>query len=383
MDGAKSSTPASQLPRNRVLKTNNTTVTARYNKKVLLGLEKALRKDPEADLIGILSSSYPQQLKSSKEADSRPSTTPLPLPHHDIRSKLRTTDTATIVRQLSPELQDLLGHDDEQLSEAVIKLLDKSEVLYKSVWAASCMVFRVSDGIVAKVTVEEHLTAEYRTLPYLQEHLPHFPAPRLHGVIRIRQYGLLFSSFVSGLDLEKVWPQLDDVQKRSVSAQLDKLLVELRSLPFPPNTPLGGLEGLGCKDARRGIRISSKPILDVSQFDDFIFSGSKWASPMYTQFLRSLVPASPAKVVFTHGDIRPANIMVRQDEEGSWTVVAIIDWESSGFYPEHWECVKMTNNLTPRDEDDWYLLLPASCSPRQFPVRWLIDSIWDRNLENS
>lgn len=225
------------------------------------------------------------------------------------------------MRPLSPELRDLLGHDDEQLSEAVIKLLDASESLYKSVWAASCMVFRVSEGIVAKVTVEKHLTTEYRTLPYLQEHLPHFPAPRLHGVIRIKQYGLLFSSFIPGLDLEKVWPQLDDVQKRSVSAQLDKLLVDLRSsLPFPPNTPLGGLEGMGCKDGRRGIRISSKPILDVSQFFDFIFAGSKWASPMYIQFLRSLMPAAPAKVVFTHGDIRPANIMVRQDGEGSWDV---------------------------------------------------------------
>ena len=110
---------------------------------------------------------------------------------------------------------------------------------------------------------------------------------------------------------------------------------------------------------------------------------SKTASNMYTRFLRSLMPASPPKVVFTHGDIRPANIMVRQDEEGSWTVVSIIDWESSGFYPEYWECVKMTNNLTPRGGDDWYLLLPESLSPRQFSVQWLIDRIWDRNLANS
>lgn len=65
------------------------------------------------------------------------------------------------------------------------------------------------------------------------------------------------------------------------------------------------------------------------------------------------------------------------------TFVSIIDWESSGFYPEHWEAVKMTNNLTPRDGDDWYLLLPESFSPRQFPVLWLIDNLWDRNMENS
>ena len=220
------------------------------------------------------------------------------------------------------------------------------------------MVFRISEGLVAKVTVERQMITESRTLPYLQEHLPHFPVPRLHGVIRIGQYGLLFTPFVPGLDLKKAWPQLDDVQKRSISTQIDKLLIELRSLPFPPNTPLGGVDERRCKDTRRAVRSSTKPILDVSEFEDFIFAGSKTVSSMYTRFLQSLMPASPTTAVFAHGDIRPATIMVRQDDgdekgSASWTVVAIIDWESSGFYPEYWECVKMTNNLMPRDEDDW------------------------------
>ncbi|KAK3314435.1 hypothetical protein B0H66DRAFT_583440 [Apodospora peruviana] len=350
MEGAKSSPPAGQTPSNRVNKANCKTVAARFNIKVLRGLEKALSKDPEANIGDLLGSSYPQQLKSFKEADCRPSKTGRPLPSHDIRSRLPSSSY-------------------EQLSEATIDLLDESEVLFKSPWAASCMVFRVSDGIVAKVTIEKHIRTEHQTLPFLQEHLPHFR--------------LQFTSFVSGLDLEKVWPRLNDGQKRSISTQLDKLLIDLRSLPYPPNTPLGGLDGLGCKDGRRGVRISPKPILDLKQFQDFIFTGSKTASQMYTRFLRSLMPASPAKVVFTHGDIRPENIILRQDEEGSWTVVSIVDWESSGFYPEYWECVKMTNNLSFIDKDDWYLLLPESLSPQQFPVQWLVDRIWDYNLDNS
>ncbi|KAK4151714.1 kinase-like domain-containing protein [Chaetomidium leptoderma] len=382
MDGSKTPAPVSQPAKNRVVKTNRTTVAARWNIKVLRGLEVSLRKDPEANLSDLLSSTYPEQLKSFKELDIRPSKGPRPLPSHDIRSRLHGGDPTTIVRELSPELLALLG-DFEHLSEAVIDLLDESEVLYKSAWAASCMVFRISDTITAKVTIEKHITTEYCTLPYLQEHLPQFPAPRLHGVVQIGRYGLLFTSFIPGLDLEKVWPQLNDPEKRAISAQLDKLLNELRTLPYPPNTLLGGIQGQGCKDGRRAVRVNSEPILDAKEFEDFIFAGSKTASPMYTQFLRTLMPASPAKVVFTHGDIRPANIMVRQDERGPWSVVAIIDWESSGFYPEYWESVKMTNNLTPRDRDDWYLLLPESLSAKQYPVQWLVDRIWDRNLENS
>ena len=245
------------------------------------------------------------------------------------------------------------------------------------------MAFRVSDSLAAKVTLEQHILAEYPTLEYLKRHLPAFPAPKLHGVIRIGLYGVLFTTFIPGLDLEKAWPRLDDAEKRSISSQLDTLLSELRLLPFPTDTPLGGVEKQGCKDGRRGIRTNSEPILSTNEFEDFIFAGSKSASAMYTQFLRDLMPASPAKIVFTHGDIRPANIMVDKDEKGCWTVVAIIDWESSGFYPEYWECVKMTNNLTPRDQDDWYKFLPESVSPRRYPTQWLIDRIWDRNLENS
>ncbi|KAK4034959.1 kinase-like domain-containing protein [Parachaetomium inaequale] len=358
---AFSGSGASRPSNNRVVKPNRATGAARWNVKVLRGLEVALR-DPEANLgTYLLSSTYSKQLETFKESDIRPGKGPRPLPSHDIRSRLRTSDPATVVHELSPELLQLL-RGGEQFSESVIELLDGAEVLYKSAWAASCMVFHVSGPIAAKVTTEEHITTEYRALPYLQEHLPHFPAPRLHGVIRIGRYGLLFTSLVSGTHLEKVWTQLRHSDKQSTSAQLDALLNQLRTMPFPPGTPLGGIGGQGCKDGRRAVRVTSS---------------------MYTQFLRSLMPPSPARVVFTHGDIRPANIMVRQDEGGSWTIVAIIDWESSGFYPEYWECIKMTNNLTPRVRDDWYLLLPESMSPQQYPVEWLIDQIWDRNLENS
>lgn len=71
MDGAKSSAPAGQTSSNRVVKVNRKTVAARYNIKVLRGLETALLKDPEANLSDLLSSAYPQQLKSFKEGGGK------------------------------------------------------------------------------------------------------------------------------------------------------------------------------------------------------------------------------------------------------------------------------------------------------------------------
>jgi aminoglycoside phosphotransferase (APT) family kinase protein len=244
------------------------------------------------------------------------------------------------------------------------------------------MVLRLDQHIAVKVTHERYAQTEYRTLSYLEEHLPTFPTPRLHGVIQMGMYRLVFTAFIPGLDLEKAWPQLGDTQKHSIRRQLDALFSQLRSLPFPPNTPLGGLDEQGCKDMRRGTRVSSEPIMDARQFEDFIFAGSKTATPLYRQLLQELMPPS-AKIVFTHSDLRPANIIVRMGEDGEWTVAAIIDWDTSGFYPEYWESVKMTNNLTPRDHFDWYKFLPESLSLSKYPVQWLVDKIWDFSLDNS
>ncbi|OAK95130.1 hypothetical protein IQ06DRAFT_64414 [Phaeosphaeriaceae sp. SRC1lsM3a] len=40
-------------------------------------------------------------------------------------------------------------------------------------------------------------------------------------------------------------------------------------------------------------------------------------------------------IVLTHGDISPRSIIVRDGK-----VVAILDWEMAGYYPEYWESVK-------------------------------------------
>ncbi|KAI0899541.1 hypothetical protein F4806DRAFT_505856 [Annulohypoxylon nitens] len=59
-------------------------------------------------------------------------------------------------------------------------------------------------------------------------------------------------------------------------------------------------------------------------------------------------PEDPArrghKIVFTHADLNPRNILVDQtiQSDGSigWSVTGIVDWEFAGFYPEYWDCTK-------------------------------------------
>ncbi|KJZ68334.1 hypothetical protein HIM_12275 [Hirsutella minnesotensis 3608] len=258
-------------------------------------------------------------------------------------------------------------------------LVEQGHVLYK---APSTTVLSIYDKIAVKIS-HENLTTEHETLSYLQGQLPGFPVPRPHGLVRLGTFYMLFTTFVPGLDLGKVWSQLDGTQKQDIGHQLDSIFSELRSLPFTDGCLIGGVHGKGCKDVRRDVRTSSKPIEGVKQFEDFIFAGSKIASPLYIGLLRSLLPSSHTKCVFTHGDVRPANVIVDRANDSTWKVVAIIDWDASGFYPEYWECIKVTNNLTSRDTSDWYKYVPKSLSPQQFPIQWLVDRLWDRDALNS
>lgn len=281
---------------------------------------------------------------------------------------------------------EVLLRKDMNLSESLVDLLAESEVLYTSNWAGCIMVLKLNDNLVVKITNAEAALTEHRSLTYLQKHLPSFPAPRPHGLISLGNRYLLFTEFIPGQDLEKAWPQLNSNQKRNITNQLDSLVSHLRSIPHPKTMPLGDVEGQGCIDRRKSSRKSTGSITTDAEFQDFIFSGGfNTISTSYIEFLSGLMPKCPGKIVFTHGDIRRANIMVRRDSDvnGNWLVVAVIDWEASGFYPEYWECIKATNNLTVRDNTDWYRYLPGPASPDAYLTHWLIDRLWDRNMVNS
>lgn len=300
---------------------------------------------------------------------------------HDTRSLLEPTETAEILSPLSGELSRLLP-DTGNLTESIIDLFARAEVIFQNRWGLSTMVLRIAEDIVVKFSRAADDTDEYSALEYLRKYLPNFPSPKPHGLIKLSDYYLMFMSYVPGSDLEKVWPQLDTAQKRSVSTQLNTLFLELRSLPYPKNKPLGGLQGQGCKDGRRGLRVSSKPIMNVNDFEDFVFtSGFRDTTQLYTRFLQGVCPPIPYKPIFTHGDVRPANIMVDRTVSEEWKVVGIVDWERAGFYPEYWESVKLTNNLSHSEGWDWYDYLPDCLHPRRYPERWFLDKVWDPLVE--
>lgn len=181
--------------------------------------------------------------------------------------------------------------------------------------------------------------------------------------------------------LTKALPQLQLFQKEAISKKLDDIFSDLRQMQRPDEFALGGVAGEGCKDTRRSTRISKTPLYTSAELWNFQYSHAPVGSKTYLEFLRRLTsPFLAQKCVFTHGDLRPANILVQPDSHGNFEVTGIIDWEMSGFYPEDHECVKITNTLATNEIDDWFLHLRSCISPVKFPERWLSDFAWDKQV---
>ncbi|KAK5175653.1 uncharacterized protein LTR77_000792 [Saxophila tyrrhenica] len=134
------------------------------------------------------------------------------------------------------------------------------------------------------------------------------PVPVVHETRSLREGGIeICMDFIPGQPLEDIWPTMSAEQKTSIALQLRQIVTTMRSRYRPSNLAL-----------------------ELAEADQ------RWiATPpaIRTSISRSL--RTDHRVVFTHGDLNPRNIIV---ENG--TIKALLDWEFAGWYPEYWEYVK-------------------------------------------
>jgi serine/threonine protein kinase len=193
--------------------------------------------------------------------------------------------------------------------------------------------------------------------------------PKLHGVLTdpLTQQTFLVMDFVQGQTLEDLLPSLTQDEKDDI-AQLIKIeLDKLRALPEP-----GYLGSVGRKACSHGMFWSSSdiepeftplmsgPFENEAAFNDGLLrklATMPDMAPPFLKFLKGLFSEALRnhKTVFTHGDLQPKNIMVQRigskdDGNGSFTI-SLIDWETSGWYPEYWEYCMST--LMGRYKPDW------------------------------
>lgn len=183
-------------------------------------------------------------------------------------------------------------------------------------------------------------------------------------------------TYIPTKTLQSAWPNLTTENKLSIQNSVQSIFSTLRSLKMPLGHNMGGVGGEGVRDFHM-VEHKTQHLNTISAFEDWQFSVNK-LPPNYafTTFLRNFLPPSNNECVFTHGDIRPANIMVKQNAaDDSYTISGVVDWEISGFYPEYMESMQVLHLFDRHDKSDWYHYLPQCISPARHPERFLVGHI--------
>ncbi|EEP78622.1 predicted protein [Uncinocarpus reesii 1704] len=355
---------------------------AEINLHALNELHNALRRKPEVNLLSAFPPNYTHRITMATGPTTL-SSAGKSIPQRsapEFRKRLDLAVTASVIFPLSEEVLSLLARSggsaysgpadaEESLVLSLKNLLWDSTKLWEN--PVRGVVVKCSEGLVAKVITGNKDYTEYTSLKFLEEWAPEIPAPRPHGLVAFGPFRVIFMSHIPDMTLTQAWPSLSHEEKLSIQHQLDDIFRRLRTLRQDDGKVLGGVYGEGVKDLRVDECALFKGITTAIKFNDLQFSARHHGSSTYVEFLQSFLEndysISMNGSVFTHGDVRTDNIMVKQDANGCYIVTGIIDWEYSGFYPEYYECTGLTRTLSLVDENDWYLYLPESISPSQFP----------------
>ncbi|KAG5208240.1 APH domain-containing protein [Trichophyton interdigitale] len=377
----------------RVVQYRELSDAGRLNLQTTNDLLDAVISSPDINLRDRFPSDYDRRYRWAKPKPVIPEP-PAPVKPRDwFKERLDNIPSASIVYPLSEQASTLLQihskskdySSGEDLATSLKSLILSSERVFDNIIRGA--VVKANDDIAIKVFPDNRDLTEYHNLQYLVRHAPDLPVPRVHGLIMLGHYRIMFMSYIHGATMDKVWSSISHEGKVSLKEQLGNIFSKLRCLRQDDGQELGGLGGEGVKDYRIMEVFAYKGITTAKAFNDLQFSAKHRASPCYAKLLHSFleVPNKSLRgAVFTHGDLKKSNIIVKQSpgDPDRYTITGIIDWEDSGFYPEYYESTTISNGQSILNDDDWYLYMPDCLSPLQFPIYWLVDRLWGNLLWN-
>ena len=206
-------------------------------------------------------------------------------------------------------------------------LLSQAERLTKG---PVCKVFRVDEKTVVKTGGVVRM-AEAATLSLVREKTS-VPVPKvLDAYVHAEsKHVYIVMEYIDGRPLDEEWDSYDESQKQNVHSQLKKHLDEIRQIP---GTFVGSVDGSECRDPLfDDVLTKCGPFESESAFHEGLIHAvqEKGSHPWIDMVIRFLKAMPSHKIVLTHNDLAPRNILVRNAN-----VVGIVDWEFAGFYPEY------------------------------------------------
>ncbi|KKZ62498.1 hypothetical protein EMCG_03093 [[Emmonsia] crescens] len=153
---------------------------------------------------------------------------------------------------------------------------------------------------------------------------------------------------IHGQTMEKAWDSMSSKDRAQVCSELQTCVSNLRWLRQDPQDPFIELYITNQFMAEAG------PFQSVKALHDwFIFLCRRPMTDPHSipiEPFRSELPDNAA-ITFTHGDLHRSNIILSESEPQR--IVAIVDWEQSGWMPEYWEARKA--HFTSAWKSEWLL----------------------------
>lgn len=178
---------------------------------------------------------------------------------------------------------------------------------------------------------------EAQTLCFIKNSGLGIPVPEVYWSGMVENMGVIEMEMIAGDTLQSLWGGLSTDEKRSYAQQLGEMVNRLRSLE---GSYIGSLAQRPAVDARRD-RNYGGPFDGEAAFNNFLLSNTISSTPkIYRKMLEDLLSTTTHKILFTHGDLSPTNIIVKGGR-----IVGVVDWEYAGWYPEYWEFVQFFRAL--------------------------------------
>ncbi|XEV07518.1 hypothetical protein FSHL1_012805 [Fusarium sambucinum] len=153
--------------------------------------------------------------------------------------------------------------------------------------------------------------------------------------------GCTTMDYIQGETLKTLWPDMSLEQKKDMAQQIRQIVEKMRSIT-PPASYIGACDGTGIRDTRVHFTYHSSPCHDESPpchdekaFNEYLLSALYETTPPLVREAFSRRLRTGHRVVFSHYNLAPRNILVKEGK-----IQELVDWEDAGWYPEYWEYVK-------------------------------------------
>ncbi|KAF5385049.1 hypothetical protein D9615_001001 [Tricholomella constricta] len=164
----------------------------------------------------------------------------------------------------------------------------------------------------------------------------------------------IYLSYIDGVSLDSRLNTLSDTELEHIAVQVAPMIASIRRLRQPlQDTFIGSPDRSAIRDQMWWGGYDAPPtdpFLSVKAFNDALFALAghlpQFPHHEFFQNFRSSF-SDTASIRFTHTDLATTNIIISRT---STEVLGIIDWQESGWYPEHWEYLKAKHTAPPR----WY-----------------------------